>query len=175
MFQTNGQCHNFNSIEQLKSRPAHLTAFLHHVISQFDPAPLVRPAPFTSCFMQLTDCWSLFFLIFRNLVSSAVLPLCWPLQADQLQRDQTGVHGPPHILHRPRSCKSFLFVGETMEKTTGLYISCYCLCFYILNKNGLDKKKNTWNGIHYQKCCIFTVTRELYNLQVRIGGYMCLR
>ncbi|XP_034460487.1 rho guanine nucleotide exchange factor 12 isoform X2 [Hippoglossus hippoglossus] len=39
--QTNGQCHNFNSIEQLKSRPAHLTAFLHHVISQFDPAPLL--------------------------------------------------------------------------------------------------------------------------------------
>ncbi|XP_053278638.1 rho guanine nucleotide exchange factor 12 isoform X4 [Pleuronectes platessa] len=39
--QTNGQCHNFNSIEQLKSRPAHLTAFLHHVISQFDPAPVL--------------------------------------------------------------------------------------------------------------------------------------
>uniref|UniRef100_A0A673A7Z6 Rho guanine nucleotide exchange factor (GEF) 12a n=1 Tax=Sphaeramia orbicularis TaxID=375764 RepID=A0A673A7Z6_9TELE len=38
--QTNGQCNSFNSIEQLKSRPAHLAAFLHHVISQFDPAPL---------------------------------------------------------------------------------------------------------------------------------------
>ncbi|XP_071353517.1 rho guanine nucleotide exchange factor 12 isoform X2 [Trachinotus anak] len=39
--QTNGQCNNFNSIEQLKSRPAHLSAFLHHVISQFDPAPVL--------------------------------------------------------------------------------------------------------------------------------------
>uniref|UniRef100_A0A665VB33 Rho guanine nucleotide exchange factor (GEF) 12a n=1 Tax=Echeneis naucrates TaxID=173247 RepID=A0A665VB33_ECHNA len=28
-------------IEQLKSRPAHLSAFLHHVISQFDPAPVL--------------------------------------------------------------------------------------------------------------------------------------
>uniref|UniRef100_A0A672HCU6 Rho guanine nucleotide exchange factor (GEF) 12a n=1 Tax=Salarias fasciatus TaxID=181472 RepID=A0A672HCU6_SALFA len=40
-FQTNGQCNSFNSIEQLKSRPAHLAAFLHHVISQFDPAPVL--------------------------------------------------------------------------------------------------------------------------------------
>lgn len=40
-FQTNGQCILFNNIEQLKSRPAHLAAFLHHVISQFDPAPVV--------------------------------------------------------------------------------------------------------------------------------------
>lgn len=39
--QTNGQCTRFNSIEQLKSRPAHLAAFLHHVISQFDPAPVL--------------------------------------------------------------------------------------------------------------------------------------
>ncbi|KAG7221057.1 hypothetical protein INR49_017686 [Caranx melampygus] len=39
--QTNGQCNSFNSIEQLKSRPAHLSAFLHHVISQFDPAPVL--------------------------------------------------------------------------------------------------------------------------------------
>ncbi|XP_075892146.1 rho guanine nucleotide exchange factor 12 isoform X4 [Nelusetta ayraudi] len=39
--QTNGQCNSFNSIEQLKSRPAHLAAFLHHVISQFDPAPVL--------------------------------------------------------------------------------------------------------------------------------------
>uniref|UniRef100_A0A3Q3IXU9 Rho guanine nucleotide exchange factor (GEF) 12a n=1 Tax=Monopterus albus TaxID=43700 RepID=A0A3Q3IXU9_MONAL len=37
--QTNGQFNSFNSIEQLKSRPAHLAAFLHHVISQFDPSP----------------------------------------------------------------------------------------------------------------------------------------
>ncbi|XP_013860731.1 rho guanine nucleotide exchange factor 12 isoform X2 [Austrofundulus limnaeus] len=39
--QTNGQCNSFNSIDQLKSRPAHLAAFLHHVISQFDPAPVL--------------------------------------------------------------------------------------------------------------------------------------
>ncbi|XP_044209651.1 rho guanine nucleotide exchange factor 12 isoform X3 [Thunnus albacares] len=39
--QTNGQCNSFNSIEQLKSRPAHLAAFLHHVISQFDAAPVL--------------------------------------------------------------------------------------------------------------------------------------
>ncbi|XP_041657856.1 rho guanine nucleotide exchange factor 12 isoform X2 [Cheilinus undulatus] len=39
--QTNGQCNIFNSIDQLKSRPAHLAAFLHHVISQFDPAPVL--------------------------------------------------------------------------------------------------------------------------------------
>ncbi|KAM4742803.1 rho guanine nucleotide exchange factor 12 isoform 1-T1 [Anableps anableps] len=39
--QTNGQCDSFNSIEQLKSRPAHLAAFLHHVISQFEPAPVL--------------------------------------------------------------------------------------------------------------------------------------
>ncbi|KAM4589709.1 rho guanine nucleotide exchange factor 12 isoform 6-T6 [Fundulus diaphanus] len=39
--QTNGQCDCFNSIEQLKSRPAHLAAFLHYVISQFEPAPVL--------------------------------------------------------------------------------------------------------------------------------------
>ncbi|XP_029027021.1 rho guanine nucleotide exchange factor 12 isoform X2 [Betta splendens] len=39
--QSNGQCNSFNSIELLKSRPAHLAAFLHHVISQFDPAPVL--------------------------------------------------------------------------------------------------------------------------------------
>ncbi|XP_036005366.1 rho guanine nucleotide exchange factor 12 isoform X7 [Fundulus heteroclitus] len=39
--QTNGQCDCFNSIEQLKSRPAHLAAFLHHVISLFEPAPVL--------------------------------------------------------------------------------------------------------------------------------------
>ncbi|MEQ2194625.1 hypothetical protein XENOCAPTIV_000599 [Xenoophorus captivus] len=42
VFQTNGLCDSFNSIAQLKSRPAHLAAFLHHVISQFEPAPVVR-------------------------------------------------------------------------------------------------------------------------------------
>ena len=38
------QCSCFNNIEQLKDRPAHLLVFLQHVILQFDPAPLVRPA-----------------------------------------------------------------------------------------------------------------------------------
>uniref|UniRef100_A0AAR2JML4 Rho guanine nucleotide exchange factor (GEF) 12a n=1 Tax=Pygocentrus nattereri TaxID=42514 RepID=A0AAR2JML4_PYGNA len=37
----NGQCSCFQSIELLKARPAHLAAFLHHVVSQFDPAPLL--------------------------------------------------------------------------------------------------------------------------------------
>ncbi|XP_037009533.2 rho guanine nucleotide exchange factor 12 isoform X3 [Artibeus jamaicensis] len=39
--QVNGQCSCFQSIELLKSRPAHLAVFLHHVISQFDPATLL--------------------------------------------------------------------------------------------------------------------------------------
>uniref|UniRef100_A0AAR2K1I4 Rho guanine nucleotide exchange factor 12 n=1 Tax=Pygocentrus nattereri TaxID=42514 RepID=A0AAR2K1I4_PYGNA len=39
--QMNGQCSCFQSIELLKARPAHLAAFLHHVVSQFDPAPLL--------------------------------------------------------------------------------------------------------------------------------------
>lgn len=40
--QMNCQCSCFQSIDLLKSRPAHLAAFIHHVVSQFDPAPLVR-------------------------------------------------------------------------------------------------------------------------------------
>ncbi|KAK9395014.1 rho guanine nucleotide exchange factor 12 [Crotalus adamanteus] len=39
--QINGQCSCFQNIELLKSRPAHLAVFLHHVISQFDPASLL--------------------------------------------------------------------------------------------------------------------------------------
>ncbi|XDV19902.1 hypothetical protein PO909_025298 [Leuciscus waleckii] len=39
--QINGQCSCFQSIDLLKSRPAHLAAFIHHVVSQFDPAPLL--------------------------------------------------------------------------------------------------------------------------------------
>ncbi|KAG7279239.1 hypothetical protein CRUP_010855, partial [Coryphaenoides rupestris] len=39
--QINGQCSCFQSMESLKSRPAHLAAFLHHVVSQFDPTPLL--------------------------------------------------------------------------------------------------------------------------------------
>ncbi|XP_030076219.1 rho guanine nucleotide exchange factor 12 isoform X2 [Microcaecilia unicolor] len=39
--QVNGQCNCFQSIELLKSRPAHLAVFLHHVVSQFDPTTLL--------------------------------------------------------------------------------------------------------------------------------------
>ncbi|XP_051552026.1 rho guanine nucleotide exchange factor 12-like isoform X1 [Myxocyprinus asiaticus] len=39
--QMNGLCSCFQSIDLLKSRPAHLAAFIHHVVSQFDPAPLL--------------------------------------------------------------------------------------------------------------------------------------
>ncbi|XP_067826906.1 rho guanine nucleotide exchange factor 12 isoform X2 [Heptranchias perlo] len=35
------QCSCFQAIELVKSRPAHLVAFLHHVVSQFDAAPLL--------------------------------------------------------------------------------------------------------------------------------------
>ncbi|XP_060756147.1 rho guanine nucleotide exchange factor 1b isoform X2 [Neoarius graeffei] len=35
------QCSHFNSIELLKSKPTHLLVFLHHVILQFDCAPLL--------------------------------------------------------------------------------------------------------------------------------------
>ncbi|XP_037543171.1 rho guanine nucleotide exchange factor 12 [Nematolebias whitei] len=39
--QINNECSSFQSIDVLKSRPAHLAVFLHHVVSQFDPAPLL--------------------------------------------------------------------------------------------------------------------------------------
>lgn len=39
--QINGRCSCFESIDLLKCRPAHLAVFLHHVVSQFDPAPLL--------------------------------------------------------------------------------------------------------------------------------------
>lgn len=35
------QCSHFNSIELLKSRPTHLLVFLHHVMLQFDCAPVL--------------------------------------------------------------------------------------------------------------------------------------
>ncbi|XP_078055252.1 rho guanine nucleotide exchange factor 12-like [Mustelus asterias] len=35
------QCDCFQAIDSVKSRPAHLVAFLHHVVSQFDAAPLL--------------------------------------------------------------------------------------------------------------------------------------
>ncbi|KAG7516820.1 rho guanine nucleotide exchange factor 12-like isoform X1 [Solea senegalensis] len=37
----NGQCSCFQDVDSLKTRPAHLAVFLHHVVSQFDPAPLL--------------------------------------------------------------------------------------------------------------------------------------
>ncbi|PWA24358.1 hypothetical protein CCH79_00011927 [Gambusia affinis] len=39
--QINGECSCFQSIDLLKSRPAHLAVFLHHVVSQFEAAPLL--------------------------------------------------------------------------------------------------------------------------------------
>ncbi|XP_070699506.1 rho guanine nucleotide exchange factor 12-like [Pempheris klunzingeri] len=39
--QINGQCSSFQSLDLLKSRPAHLAVFIHHVVSQFDPVPLL--------------------------------------------------------------------------------------------------------------------------------------
>uniref|UniRef100_A0A3Q3GVR9 DH domain-containing protein n=1 Tax=Labrus bergylta TaxID=56723 RepID=A0A3Q3GVR9_9LABR len=39
--QINGPCSSFETLDLLKSRPAHLAVFLHHVVSQFDPVPLV--------------------------------------------------------------------------------------------------------------------------------------
>lgn len=46
--QINGQCSCFQNIELLKSRPAHLAVLLHHVVSQFDPAALVRSSGIVS-------------------------------------------------------------------------------------------------------------------------------
>ncbi|KAM9468807.1 rho guanine nucleotide exchange factor 12 isoform 3-T3 [Clarias gariepinus] len=39
--QANVQCNCFQSLDLLKNRPAHLAAFLYHVVSQFDPAPVL--------------------------------------------------------------------------------------------------------------------------------------
>ncbi|XP_018081259.1 rho guanine nucleotide exchange factor 12 isoform X2 [Xenopus laevis] len=39
--QINGQCSCFQSMNLLKSHPAHLAVFIHHVVSQFDPAALL--------------------------------------------------------------------------------------------------------------------------------------
>ncbi|XP_028435938.1 rho guanine nucleotide exchange factor 1 isoform X4 [Perca flavescens] len=38
---TDDQCEKFNDINVLKERPTHLLVFMHHVILQFDPAPLL--------------------------------------------------------------------------------------------------------------------------------------
>uniref|UniRef100_A0A8C2ZYR0 Rho guanine nucleotide exchange factor 12 n=1 Tax=Cyclopterus lumpus TaxID=8103 RepID=A0A8C2ZYR0_CYCLU len=81
-FQTNGQCNSFNNVEQLKSRPAHLAAFLHHVISQFDPAPVLcylyadfykqtNSKETRRVFMDL-----LTFFIDRGAVSTVFVPHC---------------------------------------------------------------------------------------------------
>ncbi|NP_001082763.1 Rho guanine nucleotide exchange factor 12 S homeolog [Xenopus laevis] len=39
--QINGQCSCFQNMDLLKSHPAHLAVFIHHVVSQFDPAALL--------------------------------------------------------------------------------------------------------------------------------------
>ncbi|XP_069470436.1 rho guanine nucleotide exchange factor 12 isoform X2 [Ambystoma mexicanum] len=39
--QINGQCSCFQSMDLLKSRPAHLAVFVHHVVSLFDPSTLL--------------------------------------------------------------------------------------------------------------------------------------
>ncbi|XP_037604893.1 rho guanine nucleotide exchange factor 12-like isoform X1 [Sebastes umbrosus] len=39
--QINGLCSCFQSLDSLKSRPAHLAVFLHYVVSQYDPTPLL--------------------------------------------------------------------------------------------------------------------------------------
>ncbi|KAM8927090.1 rho guanine nucleotide exchange factor 12 [Pelodytes ibericus] len=39
--EVNGQYNCFQSMDLLKSHPAHLAVFIHHVVSQFDPAPLL--------------------------------------------------------------------------------------------------------------------------------------
>uniref|UniRef100_A0A1A7WW15 Rho guanine nucleotide exchange factor (GEF) 12b n=2 Tax=Iconisemion striatum TaxID=60296 RepID=A0A1A7WW15_9TELE len=39
--QIDDECSCFQSIDSLKSRPAHLAVFLYYVVSQFDPAPLL--------------------------------------------------------------------------------------------------------------------------------------
>ncbi|XP_031761047.1 rho guanine nucleotide exchange factor 12 isoform X4 [Xenopus tropicalis] len=39
--QMNGQCSCFQSMDLLKSHPAHLAVFIHHVVSQFDPAAML--------------------------------------------------------------------------------------------------------------------------------------
>ncbi|XP_069002013.1 rho guanine nucleotide exchange factor 12 isoform X3 [Embiotoca jacksoni] len=39
--QINGECSCFQTVDLLKGRPAHLAVFLHHVVSQFDPVPLL--------------------------------------------------------------------------------------------------------------------------------------
>lgn len=53
VLQVNGQCSCFQTIDLLKTRPAHLAAFLHHVVSQFDPAPLVRTQNLCIFFLAL--------------------------------------------------------------------------------------------------------------------------
>ncbi|KAM4651196.1 rho guanine nucleotide exchange factor 12 isoform 2-T3 [Discoglossus pictus] len=39
--QVNGQCSCFQSMDLLKSHPAHLAVFIHHVVSQFEPVGLL--------------------------------------------------------------------------------------------------------------------------------------
>lgn len=43
------QFSHFNSIELLKSKPTHLLVFIHHVMLQFDCAPVVRTCTICAC------------------------------------------------------------------------------------------------------------------------------
>uniref|UniRef100_A0A8C9K3L1 Rho guanine nucleotide exchange factor 1 n=1 Tax=Panthera tigris altaica TaxID=74533 RepID=A0A8C9K3L1_PANTA len=54
--ETNAEEQNsqFQSLEQVKRRPAHLMAFLQHVALQFEPGPLVRARP-APCLCPYTD------------------------------------------------------------------------------------------------------------------------
>lgn len=130
--QMNGQCSCFQSIELLKSRPAHLAAFLHHVVSQFDPAPLVWTKNLNILFIlwrgdsfnRASDKYGcdqggfyiktnknkrfmmLGFVFLMKPVSFpalAVLPLRRALQAEQPQRDTADIRRASLHVHRPIS------------------------------------------------------------------------
>lgn len=113
-----------------------------------------------------------------NFVSPVVLPLCWPLQADQLQRDQTGVYGPPHLLHWPGSGKySFCSPEWNMGNTAGLNRSVVVVIVVVVISCTTTEtpvmsflKKHRMSHMT-KKCSIFTITTELLNLRVRIRWY----
>lgn len=108
--QINGECSSFQSLDLLKSRPAHLAVFLHHVVSQFDPAPLVNMNTHSRhqgiiipilliwwAFCGLTPIWKMLLAFFPLL---ALLSLRWHAQANQLKRKPTLLHGVPLTLYR---------------------------------------------------------------------------
>ncbi len=123
-FQTNGQCNSFNNIEQLKSRPAHLAAFLHHVISQFDPAPVVRPSsfiPFIVHFLFPATCKTLQLTAFFQRVFVIFPQLCY-LYADFYKqtnsKETRRVFMDLHTFFIDRGAVSTVFVLHRGRKTT---------------------------------------------------------